>query len=342
MEDIFKNFNENLEKMSSVLDEREIADSIADRIFSQLNRDGNSYSKWNNFFPVADKVKKIEKSNLETLIQSKELIDTVSNSTVIFAHGELDINTFITVPKNTIILTFVEETRVFLDSGKLNIIDNPSKGDIFIFLFFKYLSKILHYSNKYINPINATVLYILIKKFIIKFIDVKNKFMNDKSLFNQNRSQRNFYRKYSDDFVAYYENDLIPNQNMQFEDLSITGIIPWDKYLDLSLSKSSAANKDVIHDYSDQEHPFYNIYQSVNKKFTQAVSNSKYSDLVRVLSEMKTRLDKVQSQKINIIILKTCRALDNLILKPQHTYFFKNLPATLLYRKKNTLLQIRN
>lgn len=352
MEDIFKNFDENLEKMSSVLDEIERADIIADNIFFHLNRvlknsrDGNAYSKWNKLFSVPENAKMIQKSNLETLVtKSKELIDTVSHNTVIFAHGDLDISTFITVPKNTIILTFVEETRVLLDSGGLNK-DIPSQADIFIFLWVKYLSKLLDYSNKYINPSNTEVLYILIKKFIIKFIDIKNKYMNEKSLFPYNSSQKNLYRKYGDDFVAYYENDLIPNQILNFTgidtsftdiDTSFTGfdnigIIPWDKYLDLSLS--TERNKDVIHDYSDESHPFYKIYESLNKKYTDIVSNSTFCDLVRVLSEMKMRLDKSKNGKINIIILKSCRKLDDLILKPQHSYLFKNLPAVLQERKK--------
>lgn len=130
--------------MSSVLDERERADIIADNIFFHLNRvlknsrDGNAYSKWNKLFSVPENAKRIQKSNLETLVtKSKELIDTVSHNTVIFAHGELDISTFITVPKNTIILTFVEETRVLLDIGGLNK-DIPSQADIFIFLWVKY------------------------------------------------------------------------------------------------------------------------------------------------------------------------------------------------------------
>lgn len=92
MEDIFKNFDENLEKMSSVLDERERADIIADNIFFHLNivlknsRDGNAYSKWNKLFSVPENAKRIQKSNLETLVtKSKELIDTYL-ITLLFLH----------------------------------------------------------------------------------------------------------------------------------------------------------------------------------------------------------------------------------------------------------------
>lgn len=190
--------------------------------------------------------------------------------------------------------------------------------------------------------------------FIIKFIDIKNKYLNNPKYQNYyTRSGRHYYEKLSDDFLIYYENDLIPNQQLHFDRLYITGIMPWYKYLELSLNERSTPNTTIVQDYDEQDHPFNNILKSLNKngsemrndpsaanetgaESSEMRNDSRMYDLVQVLSEMKKRLDeKESSKKINIIILKSCRTIYNLSLKPENLFFFKNLPAVLQKKKES-------
>lgn len=65
MEDIFKNFDENLDKMLSVLDERKIADSNLDREFKNFKSGReNPYAMLNKF--DQDEIRRIEKPNINT------------------------------------------------------------------------------------------------------------------------------------------------------------------------------------------------------------------------------------------------------------------------------------
>ena len=381
MESIWKNFDENFKNMSILLDDYEKADSNLNKVYKLITGKGNEYSMWNNFFKSdQDEVRHIKNTNLKTLNKKRELVDTFFHNTVVFAHGLLDVSTFITVPKNTIIITFVEETRTLKDTLGLS---NYSQADILIYLWIKYLSKILDYAQKYTNPIDTESLKILIRIFMIKFIDIKNKYLNNPNL-GHTRSGRHQYEKFSDDFLVYYENDLIPNQQLIFNNLYINGIMPWYKYLELSINERLTPNTTILQDYDEQDHPFYNILKSLNKNGPSAANErsnspeyeyetryessemrndpsaaherSNYSpeyeyetryepsemrndsrkyDLVQVLSEMKKRLDEKESGKINIIILKSCRDMYDLSLKPEHLFLFKNLLPVLKKKKKS-------
>lgn len=245
-------------------------------------------------------------------------MSTYFRNTLIKGHGEIDISTFIVVPKNTLILTFVYEGRYLADYNKDYGGIHKSFGKVrsqavnLLHFWIDYLYKLLEfYQTKQIGIVE-------IKRQMSAFSLLKKKYLE------KYRMHRPDYSLTNDDIVVYFEDDIVPNQMISMKNTHLPGIYNFEKIIFGSRTRYD----DSLYDDQDPKSLFYQILNSVPpEKETRGVY------LIDVLGEMEKRIaqnrlpnSKQSIEPVNIVFVYACRgAKYDLTIKQHLSFLYKNI-----------------
>lgn len=315
--------------LKNISNKRELADEKkvkTKKIYPNLDNSGNK---------VADFLSKGKSTDLNFVRQGVEEVifaarqaklDDRLTTSVVGGHGVLTLGNFIVIPKNTIIITFVNDGRLHLDTkvsgGKLDMVEWYH----FVYLWIENLVEI-------VKIFGDNVSADLIKEYMQHFVKNKMKLLNKYKKMNVHE-----YWLINNDIVMYTENDVIPEQQIAFYDADFAGIHEWQTELTNYVEMTEYMNQmkgaydrkkfHYFQTYKDSLHIFSGIENSNAVEYEQRGSVKVPSTLLsNLLDFMETKRQNKNVTRPNIIILSACRGLngDLITVKPHVSFLYKNI-----------------
>lgn len=262
-----------------------------------------------DFYQRNDKANKdeflITEDDIKNLIKDAddERVRDYLQASVVSGHGSISIGTFLQVPTQTIIVTFVTDGKYHFDRESVNTHLEGGKRIVAMNHLFLWMKNV-------VSTIRATQ----------KFSAKDQKFFLQ-MLFKDHQQYRKFFpAKYTStyfhidpNFIVYHEGDLIPDQHFLLANVSFPGIHDWTD----ALLNSKKQVRETGYFGFPPDHVYHKIKDLTSKA-------NKNTNLQAVLDFMH---QKNKEQKLNIVFLQACRGftVNSLTLRAESSFLYKNL-----------------